>query len=82
MKRTPLPLCAALALAFAVPSAADAATAADLKLDWKMTAAAAPTAATASKAQAAGLFAWPPQAVWSVWMQLSTTSPWTVMYFR
>ena len=80
MKRCLFPALALLALA--APIATNAATAADLKLDWKMTAAAAPTAATASKAQAAGLFAWPPQAVWSVWMQLSTTSPGTVMYFR
>ena len=80
MKRCLFPALALLALA--APVATNAATAADLKLDWKMTAAAAPTAATASKAQAAGLFAWPPQAVWSVWMQLSTTSPGTVMYFR
>lgn len=80
MKRCLFPALALLALA--APIATNAATAADLKLDWKMTAAAAPTAAMASKAQAAGLFAWPPQAVWSVWMQLSTTSPGTVMYFR
>lgn len=80
MKRCLFPALALLALA--APIATNAATAAELKLDWKMTAAAAPTAATASKAQAAGLFAWPPQAVWSVWMQLSTTSPGTVMYFR
>ena len=80
MKRCLFPALALLALA--APIATNAATAAELKLDWKMTAAAAPTAATASKVQAAGLFAWPPQAVWSVWMQLSTTSPGTVMYFR
>ncbi len=80
MKRCLFPALALLALA--APIATNAATAAELKLDWKMTAAAAPTAATASKAAAAGLFAWPPQAVWSVWMQFSTTSPGTVMYFR
>lgn len=80
MKRCLFPALALLALA--APIATNAATAAELKLDWKMTAAAAPTAATASKGQTSTLFAWLPFSVWSGWMQLSTTSPGTILFVK
>jgi len=82
MKRHLTTLCAALALALTVPLAANAATASELKLDWKMTAAAAPTVATATKAQTSGLFAWLPAFSWSNWFGLSTAAPYTVIYMR
>lgn len=82
MKRHLIPLSAALALALTVPLAADAVTAKELELAWKMTAAAAPTVATATKAQASGLFAWLPAFSWSNWLGLSTSAPQTVIYMR
>ena len=82
MKRHLIPLSAALALALMAPLAADAATASDLKLDWKMTDATAPTVATATKVQSSGMFAWLPAFSWSNWLGISTSKPATVVTFR
>ncbi len=80
MKRCLFPILALLALA--APVAANAATASELKLDWKMTASAAPAATTATKSVSSTLFAWLPFSVWSGWMQLSTTSPGTILFVK
>ena len=80
MKRI-LPL-AAVAAFFAAATAVRGATASELKLDWKMTPQAAPTASVTSKTSSSAFFAWSPSVFWSGWMQLATTSPGTILFFK
>ena len=73
---------AVLAALIAAAPAARAATAAELKLDWRMTASQPAVSATASGASSAGIAVWLRAVSWSIWTSLSTSKPATVMTFR